>query len=75
MNSYQATAIRMTNAENKFIEAVQEQFGKSKEEAEIILSVFKREKIIKIDAIIGQFKLISGIFWDAQVMNNAIEQA
>lgn len=75
MNAYQSIATRMNNAEKRFTDAVQEQFEKSLEEAEIILSVFKREKIIKIDAIDGQFKLVSGLFWDAQVMNNALEQA
>ena len=72
MNAYQAIATRMNRAEESFIKCVMEQFNKTQQEAEIILSVFKREKVVKIDARIGQFKLVHGAFWEAQVMDNAL---
>lgn len=72
MNSFQAMTIRAVNAENSFINAVQEQFGKTEEEAGIILTVFKREKVVKIDPVLGQFFLVSGLFWEANVMDNAL---
>lgn len=72
MNSFQAMAIRTVSAENKFMEAVQEQFGKTEAEAKIILTIFKREKVVKIDPVIGQFSLVSGLFWEADVMDNAL---
>jgi hypothetical protein len=74
MNSYQAIATKITNAEDRFISAVMEQFSKTKIEAEIILAVFKQYKIVKIDPIGGQFTLSQGIFWDADVMDNALKQ-
>ncbi len=72
MNAYKAMATRVTNAENRFMEAVQEQFNKTEAEAEVILTIFKREKVVKLDIVTGQFSLVSGLFWDAQVMDNAL---
>ncbi len=72
MDSFQTMAIRIVNAENSFINAVQEQFNKTEAEAKIILEVFKREKVVKIDPVLGQFRLISGLFWEADVMDNAL---
>ena len=65
-------AQRIINAENKFIDSVVEQFGKTEDEAKIILEVFKREKIVKIDPIGGRFTLTDGIYWDGVVMNNVL---
>lgn len=68
-----AIAQRIVNAEDRFMAAVREQFGKTQEEAEQILGVFQSEKIIKIDPVMGQYTLKHGRFWDAQVMDNALE--
>jgi len=71
---YKSIAQRIVNAENNFLNAVSEQFGFSPEEALTILNVFKKYKIIKIDAIGGQFTLSHGAYWDKEVMNNALAQ-
>lgn len=71
-NEFEVMAIRLTNAETSFINAVTEQFDKTEDEAKIILDVFKKEKIVKLDIGTGQFSLSHGIFWDITVMNNAL---
>lgn len=71
MKEFQPIAQRIVNAENSFILEVQEQFGKSEAEAEKILEVFKSENIIILEPT-GQFSLSNDIFWDAQVMDNAL---
>lgn len=72
MNSYEGMATRLTNAENSFIEAVQEQFGKSEAEAEIILTVFQDLKIFKTSPLSSNFKLADGDLWSLEAMNNAL---
>lgn len=64
---------RQINAMNSFVEAVQEQFGKSKEQAEKVLSVFRKAKAVKFDTNNGQWTLSHGAFWDADVINRAID--
>lgn len=71
MDELRPIAQRIVNAENSFVLAVQEQFGKTEAEAEKILEVFKAEKIVILETT-GQFSLSDGIFWDAQVMDNAL---
>jgi hypothetical protein len=75
VNEFEAVSIRLNNAENKFVDSVMEQFGKSKQEAEIILSVFKKKKAIKIDPVLGKFSLTHGALWDKQVMDTALDLA
>jgi len=65
-------AIRLVNAENSFINAVQEQFGFTEKEAEKILSVFKKHKVVKISVNSGGFTLTHGIYWAKDVMQNAL---
>ena len=65
-------AQRIVNAEDSFVDSVMEQFGKTKEEAEKVLSVFKEVKAVKIDPILGAFKMTSGLYWDAEVIDNAV---
>lgn len=72
MNKFQVIAQRIVNAENSFITEVKEQFSKTDKEAHTILEVFKVEKIVILDLVTGQFSLSNGIFWDIEVMNNAL---
>ena len=65
-------ATREHNAVVRFIDSVVEQFGFSVDEAEKILSVFRKLKIVKIDAVVGQYNLKHGAFWDREVMERAL---
>lgn len=72
MQGTKHVAQRIVSAENRFITEVMEQFGKTKEDAEKVLAVFKRAKAVKIDPITGQFNLTSGVYWEADVIDNAV---
>jgi hypothetical protein len=73
MSEFKTMAIRLTNAENAFMEAVKEQFCKTDVETRKILEVFKSERIVILDPVTSGFTLSNGIFWDAQVMDNALD--
>lgn len=67
-------AQRIINAENRFIESVQEQFGKTKKEAENVFKRFKKDKIVKIDPVGGQYNLKDGRFWEQTVIDRAAKK-
>jgi len=73
MQACKNIAQRSINAENNFINSVMEQFNFSQNEAEKILSVYKKHKLIKIDYVTGQFNLKDGRFWDRYPMENALK--
>lgn len=66
-------AAMMPNDTDRFLLAIQEQFGKTMEEAKHILALFKREKIVKFDRTAGGLTLSWGGFWEADVMDNALK--
>ena len=73
MQACKNIAQRSINAENNFINSVMEQFNFSQNEAERILSVYKKYKLVKIDYVTGQFNLKDGRFWDRYPMENALK--
>ncbi|MCP4083172.1 MAG: hypothetical protein GY743_23365 [Planctomycetaceae bacterium] len=72
MNELYPLAYNIVMAENRFIDAVMEQFDKTQLEAEKILSVFQAEKIVLIDPVMGSFTLSQGLFWEQDVMDTAL---
>ena len=74
MNGCKSIAQRIVNAENKFIDEVVEQFNFTSEQAEKIMTVYRKFKIVKIDAVTGQFELKHGAFWDRIPMENALKE-
>jgi len=73
MQACKNIAQRSVNAENRFIDSVMEQFNFTKDEAEKILSVYKKHKLVKIDYVMGQCILKDGRFWDKYPMENALK--
>ena len=69
--SFRNMAQRIVNAEENFIDSIVE-FGYSEQEAVKIFKVFKKAKMIKLEAGIGRYNLQHGSFWDKVIMNNAI---
>ncbi|MFA5150832.1 MAG: hypothetical protein WC433_08075, partial [Candidatus Omnitrophota bacterium] len=67
-------AQRIINAEENFKDSVKEQFGFTDQEAQKIWDVYRKGKIVEVDAVGGQHKLKDGRFWDKQVMQNALDQ-
>jgi len=72
MNGTKQIAIRQVNAQNKFTQSVQEQFGFTQDQAIIIWNVYRKLKLVKVDSIGGQYILTDGRFWDREVMTNAL---
>jgi len=65
-------AIRIKNAHDNFVASLMEQFGYTEEQAEHILSVYVREYVVKLDSAIGCYKLVHGIFWERDILDNAL---
>lgn len=63
------------NTRQQLETSIQEQFNKTAEEARTIIDVFLREKVLKIDVVTGNSSLVHGAFWEADVMDRALEIA
>jgi hypothetical protein len=72
--AYKSVAQRLVNAEDNFIQATMEQFGYTQGQAEKILAVYRKHKILKLDAAIGRYQLKHGAFWDRLPMENALKE-
>lgn len=66
-----SVAQRIVNAEEGFIEVVMTK-GFSRPEAEKVLAVFTRFKMLKRDAVGGTLRVKHGSFLDDDVLRNAI---
>lgn len=66
-----AVAQRQVNASNKFIDSVVEQFGLSREEAVRAWDYYVKNKLVKVDAVGGQYNLKDGRLWDGRAMRKA----
>lgn len=74
-NAYKQIAQRIVNAENNFIELVMNAGKCSKDEAEKVFNLYRKEKFIKLDAVGGTYKVKHGQFWDYEVLQRAIAMA
>jgi hypothetical protein len=66
-------AQRQVNASEKFIESVVEQFGLTRAEAGRAWDYYVKHKLVKIDAVGGQYSLKDGRLWDGDAMRKAAE--
>jgi hypothetical protein len=66
---------RQANAAKSFVDSVVEQFGLTREQASAALDRMMKDKLVKLDAISGQFQLKDGRAWDKDVMLRAAESA
>ena len=74
-SAFRDIAQRIENAESSFIADAQEQFGFTSEEATKILRIYKKEKIVKVDPVMGVARVSHGIFWEKETMQNALKVA
>lgn len=65
-------AQRTINAESRFVVTVQEISGCTKAEAEKVLSVYRKAKVVKMDPINGVINVTHGAFMDVRTIQNAI---
>jgi len=74
MNAYKAVATRIVNAEEKFIEYAMNTASLTRTEAISALMAYQKYKVIKIDAIGGQFTFKHGIYGDKDVLQKAAQE-
>lgn len=70
-----ATAQRMINAENNFIESLMTAADISRGDAVKVLAMYRKAKVVKMDAVGGRISVKHGAFWDADVIRKALAQA
>jgi hypothetical protein len=63
----------MYNAEERFIEFAMETADINREEAIIVLRVYRKAKVVKIDPVMGQFQLQHGAFAEPEPIRKALE--
>ncbi len=71
-NGCKTVAERMELAYRRFIENVLEISGCTEDEAKKVFSVYKSNKVIKLDAVNGVWSVKHGAFWEVAVIKNAI---
>lgn len=69
-----AVAYRIVAAEERFIDYCRER-GFTRSQAEKILRVYRKARVIKIDPIGGQFTFKHGAFDDLDVLQRAADSA
>ena len=64
-------AQRQVNAIEKFIVSATEQFGLTRADASAAWDYFVKNKLVKIDALGGQFNITDGRLWDGDALRRA----
>ena len=72
MNEFAPMFERMENAHNRFVGELMEQFEYTKEEAEHILDVYRREHVVKLVSAMGRYDLTHGMFWEKDILDRAL---
>lgn len=72
MNEFESVAKRQANIQDNFVNSVMDQFNKTREEANKVWQVYLAERIVKCDFVTGQYQLSHGIFWESDIIDNAI---
>lgn len=70
-NGKKAMAIREHNAGDRFVSYAIATAGLTKAQAEHVLKVYQRAKVIRLDPVTGQFSVKHGAFLDVDVLINA----
>jgi hypothetical protein len=70
---YKDIAQRIVNAETSFIACMEDQYGLTEEEALRVFNLYKKKRIIKIDAVMGSWTVKNGAFLDAETIQRALE--
>jgi len=66
-------ASRLDNAKRRFLECC-ESNGFTRTEAEKILAVYQKARVLKLSLNDGAFHIKHGVFMDADIMRNALAQ-
>lgn len=69
---YKEIAQRLVNAENSFIACMEDEYNLTEDQARAVFNLYKQEKILKIDAVMGSWSVKHGAFLDKQTIKNAV---
>jgi len=61
-------------ARDQFKAAIVEQFGKTELEAQLVLDCYEAADVVRFDGVSGGYTLTHGIFWEADIIETAIQQ-
>lgn len=68
-----ATAFRMVHAEKTFLKTLMTLGGISESDAEKVLAVYRKNKIVKMDSVNGVMSVKHGAFLDRDVILRALK--
>ena len=69
---YKEIAQRLVNAENSFIACMEDEYNLTEEQARSVFNLYKQEKILKVDAVMGSWSVKHGAFLDKSTIQNAV---
>ena len=72
MDGTRQVAQRIVNAEERFIATVMER-GFTKEQAVRVLNIYRKARVLTLDAVGGTYSVKYGAFWDVAVLEGAAE--
>lgn len=64
--------VRMRNAQRQFRQDVIDRIGCTQDEADRILGLYVRERIVRYQAGVGRYNVTHGVFLDVPVLQNAL---
>lgn len=64
--------VRMRNARQQFRQDVIDRIGCTQDQADRILGLYQRERIVRYQAGIGRYNVTHGVFLDVPVLQNAL---
>lgn len=70
---YKDIAQRIVNAETSFIACMEDEYGLTEDEALRVFNLYMKERIIKIDAVMGSWTVKHGAFLDKETIRKALE--
>lgn len=73
MNAYKAIATRIVNAEDKFAEIIVNIAGCDTDTAHAVTAYYLKNKIAKLDPVIGSINVKHGAFLEADVVARAVD--
>lgn len=68
-----AIASRIVNAENNFVETLMNCGHISKDDAFKVMAFYLKNKLAKLDPVIGRISVKHGAYLDARAINNAVK--
>lgn len=69
---FRNVAQRMVNAEADFIDTLCELGGINREQARRVLARYRKDKIVRADAVLGRLLVVHGAFLDRDTIRNAV---